>query len=73
MEEIIKPSEVAVFLRIHVKTVYKLAEEGLIPGNRIGRNWRFRKSDILALVSNQQLKRGGDGDSPVEKKLDSHS
>lgn len=68
MEEIIKPSEVALFLRIHVKTVYKLAEEGLIPGNRIGHNWRFRKSDILALVSNKQLKLEGDGDLPLDKK-----
>ncbi|MFQ5850849.1 MAG: helix-turn-helix domain-containing protein [Candidatus Binatia bacterium] len=71
MEEIITPSEVAVLLRIHVKTVYRLADQGLIPGNRIGRNWRFRKSNILALVSDQQ--RRSNEDSLGDKKLDRQS
>ena len=43
MEEIMTPSEVANLLKIHLKTVYKLAEKGVIPGNRIGRSWRFRR------------------------------
>ena len=41
MEEIMTPSEVAALLKIHLKTVYKLAEKGVIPGNRIGRSWRL--------------------------------
>ena len=43
MEEIMTPSEVAALLKIHLKTVYKLAEKGVIPGNRIGRSWRFSR------------------------------
>jgi len=54
LEEILTPSQVAELLRIHVKTVYRLANEGTIPGNRIGRSWRFRKRDILNLVSHRQ-------------------
>ncbi|HEX9878667.1 MAG TPA: helix-turn-helix domain-containing protein [Candidatus Binatia bacterium] len=54
VEEIITPSEVAALLRIHVKTVYRLAEEGLIPGKRIGRSWRFRKSSVLQLISQNE-------------------
>ena len=54
LEEILTPSQVAELLRIHVKTVYRLASEGTIPGNRIGRSWRFRKRDILDLVSNRE-------------------
>ncbi len=53
MEEIITPTEVASLLRIHVKTVYRLAEEGLIPGKKIGRSWRFRKSSVLELISHE--------------------
>ena len=30
LEEIITPTEVASLLRIHVKTVYRLAEEGVL-------------------------------------------
>lgn len=51
MDEILTPSQVASLLQIHVKTVYRLAGEGVIPGSRIGRSWRFRKEDILGLVS----------------------
>ena len=51
MDEIIRPSEVAELLKIHVKTVYRLAEQGAIPGNRVGRSWRFNKQSILELVA----------------------
>ncbi len=54
MEEIITPIEVASLLRIHVKTVYRLAEQGLIPGKRIGRSWRFRRSSVLELISHEE-------------------
>ena len=54
MDEIITPSEVAELLKIHVKTVYRLAREGVIAGNRIGRSWRFSKNHILEHLFNQQ-------------------
>ncbi len=55
MEEIMTPSEVATLLKIHLKTVYKLAERGVIPGNRIGRSWRFSRGDVLELVSTKAM------------------
>ena len=55
MEEIMTPSEVAALLKIHLKTVYKLAERGVIPGNRIGRSWRFSRGDVLELVSTKAM------------------
>jgi excisionase family DNA binding protein len=55
MEEIMTPSEVAGLLKIHLKTVYKLAEKGVIPGNRIGRSWRFSRNDVLELVSSKSM------------------
>ena len=55
MEEIMTPSEVASLLKIHLKTVYKLAEKGVIPGNRIGRSWRFSRGDVLELVSTKSM------------------
>lgn len=65
MEEIMTPSEVASLLKIHLKTVYKLAEKGIIPGNRIGRSWRFSRSDVLELVSTKGLADGAE-DAPRE-------
>jgi len=51
MEEILTPNEVAELLKLHLKTVYKLAERGDIPGKRIGRSWRFNKQEIMKLVA----------------------
>lgn len=65
MEEIMTPSEVAALLKIHLKTVYKLAERGVIPGNRIGRSWRFSRSDVLELVSSKSLNLGEASESPL--------
>lgn len=63
MDEIITPSQVAELLKIHVKTVYRLAREGVIVGNRIGRSWRFSKNHILDLFLNQQEKMPSGRDS----------
>lgn len=51
MQEIITPSQVAALLQVHVKTVYRLAEQGVIPGHKIGRRWRFSRRRILDLVA----------------------
>ena len=53
MGEVITPAEVATLLQIHVKTVYRLARQGVLPGRQIGRHWRFSRTEILALVSKQ--------------------
>ena len=50
MDEILTASEAAVLLKVHKRTIYRLAEEGIIPGSHIGHRWRFSKENILALV-----------------------
>ena len=50
VKSIIAASQVSVILKSHVKTTYRLAQERVIPGNRIGSAWRFRKSNIFDLV-----------------------
>jgi len=54
MEEILTPSEVATLFKVHVNTVYKLAKEGRIPGYRVGRGWRFSRTDIVKFLSRRQ-------------------
>ncbi|MSP39038.1 MAG: DNA-binding protein [Deltaproteobacteria bacterium] len=65
MEEIMTPSEVASLLKIHLKTVYKLAEKGVIPGNRIGRSWRFSRGDVLELVSSKAMSLSDNGENDL--------
>jgi excisionase family DNA binding protein len=46
-EEILTIREVADLLKLHPKTVNKLVISGKLPAYRIGRQWRFRKSEVL--------------------------
>jgi excisionase family DNA binding protein len=54
--------EAAQFLRIHPKTVVRLARGGQLPSFRIGNRWRFRASDLDswahgAVISPHSLRR----------------
>ena len=39
-------AEISAYLKIPRSTVYKLAQEGKLPGQKVGRHWRFRKETI---------------------------
>lgn len=43
-DEIMTLEEVARYLKVKPQTVYKWAQEGQIPGTKLGKEWRFRKS-----------------------------
>jgi excisionase family DNA binding protein len=38
--------ELVVYLKLPKSTIYKLAQEGAIPGHKGGRHWRFRRDTI---------------------------
>lgn len=45
--------EVAGYLRVDEKTVYRLAKRGDLPGFKVAGTWRFRKSDIDGWIEGQ--------------------
>lgn len=45
--------EVAALLRVADKTAYTLAQEGQLPGFKVGGQWRFRRTDIEAWIDAQ--------------------
>ena len=49
--EVLTVEEVANYLRIDIRTVYRLAKRGDIPCIKIGRQWRFNREDIKDLIS----------------------
>lgn len=51
MKEVLSPKEAAKFLNLHVRTVYRLAKKGEIPGRKIGGSWRFKKDVLEKLIS----------------------
>ena len=42
------------YLRVNLRTVYRLIKAGKIPAVRVGRQWRFRKSDLDAWLESQR-------------------
>lgn len=55
MEQILTASQVAELLQVHLRTVYKLARKGLIPGRKFGGGWRFSKDEIMKMISSGRL------------------
>jgi len=38
--------DLAVYLKLSTSTLYKLCAEGKVPGQKVGRHWRFHKAVI---------------------------
>jgi excisionase family DNA binding protein len=53
--EILTIDELAAYLRIPKSTLYKLAREGKVPSNKIGRHWRFQKRSIDRWLEGQRV------------------
>lgn len=53
--------DVAGYLNVDEKTVYRLAQRGGLPGFKVAGTWRFRRGDIDAWIERQQVERGADG------------
>jgi len=45
-ESVMTIDELSACLKIAKSTLYKLAQEGKLPGQKVGRHWRFRKETI---------------------------
>ncbi len=54
LEEILDADEVAKLLRVHPRTVKRLASEGILPGFRVGSQWRFRREAINEYIRRQE-------------------
>lgn len=54
-------NEVAEYLRIPRSTVYKLVREGRIPGQKIGRQWRFRRKVVENWLGDDDAARAAPG------------
>ena len=44
--QVLTIEEASKYLRIPLSTLYKLAQDGKIPCQKVGRHWRFRKETI---------------------------
>ena len=51
--------EVAEYLKMKEVTIYKHAQEGKIPGFKVGSKWRFKKETIDNWIEKQEKNQGG--------------
>ena len=49
-DEILTVDRVSGFLKLHPRTIYKLAQEGILPGRRVGKQWRFLRSEVIKFL-----------------------
>ena len=45
-DNIMTIQDLSTYLKISRSTLYKLAQEGALPGTKVGRHWRFHKDAI---------------------------
>lgn len=65
MNDILTIDEAARLLRIPRSSVYKLAQEGKIPSQKVGRHWRFHRGMLIRWISGQanfEGKKAGSGE-----------
>lgn len=54
LKEILTPREAAQYLSVHVRTIYRLAKNGEIPGRKVGGSWRFKKEALDRWLSGKE-------------------
>ena len=52
-EDVITVAEVAEYLKLNERTVYRLAQEGKVPAAKIAGQWRFRRDMLDEWMANQ--------------------
>jgi excisionase family DNA binding protein len=55
--EVLTPAQAAVLLQVEEEDVLALAEEGRLPGRRIGDGWRFARAALVTWLSQPESER----------------
>jgi excisionase family DNA binding protein len=48
--------DLSAYLKIPKSTLYKLSQEGKVPGQKVGRHWRFHKEAVDGWLMNQHAR-----------------
>jgi excisionase family DNA binding protein len=57
--------QLAEYLNVSKSTLYKLAQQGKVPGQKVGKHWRFHKQAIDTWIREGPSPRAGDEDPQV--------
>jgi len=50
--------ELAVYLRMHEMTIYRMARQGEIPAYKVGNRWRFNKYRVEEWLDAHEVRQG---------------
>tara|TARA_R110002072_G_scaffold302794_1_gene488779 strand:+ start:13355 stop:13540 length:186 start_codon:yes stop_codon:yes gene_type:complete len=48
--------EVAEYLKVNERTIYRLAASGELPAFKVGNSWRFKQADLEKWIASQAQK-----------------
>src|SRR5438132_7333023 len=68
-ETFLTTEEVLEYLQVNLRTVYRLIKAGKIPAVRVGRQWRFRKTDIDGWLDSQRPRVAGRPVAPAPARV----
>ncbi|MCK4340139.1 MAG: helix-turn-helix domain-containing protein [Phycisphaerae bacterium] len=57
LDNVMTIEELAKYLKIPKSTLYKLAQEGKVPGQKVGRHWRFHREAVDKWLTERPDKR----------------
>ncbi len=58
MSRVFKTKEAAEYLGVHIETVRRLARRGDIPSFKVGKDWRFRESELKRWADTYHMRSG---------------
>jgi len=67
-KEVLTVKQVAEFLQMDERTIYKLAKQGDIPSFKVSNQWRFLKKDIENWVEQKKSEVMGKAEKPLKEK-----
>ena len=54
-DEVLNSKEAAEFLKVSRNTLMKFVQDGVIPAQKLGRQWRFSKESLLEWLKKGQV------------------
>tara|TARA_R110001592_G_scaffold363263_1_gene682792 strand:- start:21092 stop:21301 length:210 start_codon:yes stop_codon:yes gene_type:complete len=66
-DPILTIKDVAEYLKVNERTIYRLAASGALPGFKVGNSWRFKQSELEQYIVSQH-NRGNLNEQKTESK-----
>jgi excisionase family DNA binding protein len=54
MNKLLTPVGAGLYLRVHIRTIYRLVKNGKSPGRKFGARWKFEKDILDEWVSSKK-------------------